>query len=201
MSDDPLREPGLEETVRRLERGLPRVAPPGDLLDSVLARIEDEAPAPARRAPRRSLADLLPRWRPVALGLAAAAAVAIVVTLALPGNGLGTPDARAAVVAHRASGVQGEADLFRSDSSRGVVVVRFLNLPAAPAGHHYPVWVLRQGSHEMTPVGSFTPSSRRVKLTLPLPGAGHYAALDVSLQGNDAPPANSGLSVAGASFS
>ena len=201
MSEDPFREPGLDETVRRLERGLPRVAPPADLLDGVLARIEDEAPAPARRAPRRSLADLLPRWRPAALGLTAAAAVALVLTLVLPGGGLGSPDARAAVVAHRGSGVQGEADLFRTGSARGEVVVRFRNLPAAPAGHHYTVWVLRQGSHEMTPVGSFTPSGRTVRLVLPLPGPGRYAALDVSLQGNDAPPANSGLSVAGASFS
>ena len=52
----------------------------------------------------------------------------------------------------------------------------------------------------MTAVGSFTPASRNVKLKLPLPEPGDYAAVDISVQENGGPAAHSSVSLAGGAF-
>jgi len=52
----------------------------------------------------------------------------------------------------------------------------------------------------MTSVGSFTPSSPDVDLTLPLPAPANYAAVDISVEPNGGPPTHSGTSLAGAKF-
>jgi hypothetical protein len=135
-----------------------------------------------------------------AAALAAAAAVAITIGVRA-GSGLGTPTASAPVTAHLASTrVQGRAQLFRSTAPNGVLRLRLQDVPAPPQGSHYEVWVLRRGSTQMTAVGSFTPAKPTVSLSLPLPAAGAYAAVDISVQKNDGPPEHSNVSLAGASF-
>lgn len=96
----------------------------------------------------------------------------------------------------------GEAALYGSAADGGTVRVTLRDVPAAPSGHHYEVWVLRRNrGGEMEAVGSFTPTSHTVKLKLPLPGAGDYAAVDVSVQENGGSPLHSNTSLAGGAFS
>lgn len=178
----------LRREFAMLERDLPRVAPREDLFADIRGRLEPEAPA----APR----SWWPRWRTPALAAAAAAAVLVVAAVLVSGG----PDAaaEAALVPHGGSGARGEVALFGPTTRDGHLTLEVRDLRPAPAGHHYTVWVLRAGSEEMTPVGSFAYGSG--KLTLPLPGPGPYVALDISLQRTDAPPTHSGVSVAGATF-
>ena len=67
--------------------------------------------------------------------------------------------------------------------------VTLRDVPPAPSGHHYEVWVLRRnGGGQMEAIGSFTPTSQTVKLDLPLPGAGDYAAVDISVEQDGGSP-------------
>lgn len=181
-----------QELLTRLERELPRVTPPESLFGEVRAQIAPEAvpvvPSSSRPARRRT--------RLVAL-LAGATLAATALTVVLLDTGDSPDTIRAALVGHRGDGVHGEVALLASASDRGRVGLEIRDLPPAPSGHHYTVWVLRTGSEQMTPVGSFSTAS---ELELPLPGPASYAALDISLQRDDAPPTHSGISVAGASF-
>ena len=43
-------------------------------------------------------------------------------------------------------------------------------------------------------------SPSMVRIELPLPGAGPYAAMDISVEDDGGPPEHSGVSVAGATF-
>jgi hypothetical protein len=187
-----------ERTLSALGRALPRAAPPDDLFARIVAAAETPEPltAPTLLHARR------PRL-PVtfaAAALAAAAAVAITIGVR-SGTGLGTATASAPVTAHlAATRVQGRAQLFRSKAPNGVLRLRLQDVPAPPRGSHYEVWVLRRGSTQMTAVGSFTPVKPTVSLSLPLPAAGSYAAVDISVQKNDGPPEHSNVSLAGASF-
>ncbi len=61
--------------------------------------------------------------------------------------------------------------------------------------------MLPRGSTQMTAVGAFTPAKRTVTLSLPLPAAGAYAAVDISVQKNNGAATHSNVSLAGASFS
>ena len=122
-------DPHDEGTVlESLGRRLPRVAPPADLFDRILAAVAhapetepaleaapavvptaaaEQPPAPLPRRPRR--------WLPVlAAGLASAAA-AVLVTVALEGGGgLGVVSARATVVGLAPSvRLSGTAELYR----------------------------------------------------------------------------------------
>ena len=156
--------------------------------------MEAPAPTPAVR----------PRWRlrrptlalPAGLALAALV-VALIVALAVSGGP--QPQASGQLVAHGASGVHGNADLFDPAGTDGRLVLHVKGLAVAPAGEHYTIWVLRAGVREMTPVASVA-SAEDARIELPLPGPGRYTALDISLQRNDASPVHSGVSVAGASF-
>lgn len=187
-----------ERTLAALARALPRVAAPDDLFAQIVAATEPAeplaAPTPLRaRRPRLGVTF-------AAAALAAAAAVAITIGVR-SGSGLGTPTASAPVTAHLASTrVEGRAQLFRSTAPNGVLRLRLDDVPAPPQGSHYEVWVLRRGSTQMTAVGSFTPAKPKVSLSLPLPAAGAYAAVDISVQKNDGPPEHSNVSLAGASF-
>ncbi len=103
------------------------------------------------------------------------------------------------VSAEPSAQLAGSVKLFDPDSSDGHVVLRLRNVPDAPAGHHYEVWVLRPGEGaEMEAIGAFTPTDGRASLTLPLPGPGEYVALDISIQENAGPPEHSGTSLGGA---
>lgn len=185
------------ETLASLQRVLPPVSPPADMFDRILAEIQPQATViPFRpRSQRRIVA-------PAVGAFAAVAAVIVVAIVALGGNGLGTPDARAAIAGKSDPAVTGEAKLFGSEADGGTVQVTLRDVPPAPSGHHYEVWVLRrdQGA-QMEAVGSFTPTAHTVKLKLPLPGPGDYAAVDVSLEENGGSPAHSDTSLASGLFS
>jgi hypothetical protein len=185
------------ETLAQLERLLPRVTPPADTLDRILAEIRPEATViPLRPKAQRRLVV------PVAATLAAVAAVLVVAILATGGNGPGQPDARAAIAGKSDPAVKGEAKLYGSSGDGGTVEVKLRDVPPAPSGHHYEVWVLRRnGGGQMEAIGSFTPASQTVKLDLPLPGAGDYAAVDISVQQDGGSPQHSNTSLAGGAFS
>jgi hypothetical protein len=184
-------------TLALLERLLPHVTPPADTFDRILAEIHPEAtviplrPKAQRRIPVAAVATL-----------AAVAAIVVMAILATGGNGLGSPDARAAIAGKSDPAVTGEARLYGSATDGGTVQVALRDVPPAPSGHHSEVWVLRRnGDGHMEAIGSFTPTSRTVALDLPLPGAGDYAALDISVQRDGGSPEHSNTSLASGAFS
>jgi anti-sigma-K factor RskA len=200
MTDDPLELPENRETMRVLERSLPRAAPPGDLFERIRSQVEREHTGGATvvELPRRRRRTPL-----VATGSAlAAAAAAVAITLAATGDsGLGEPALRTAIAPHGEAELTGDAELFRPAEAGGVLVVDLAGVPPAPSGHHYEVWVLPEGSEAMIAVGTFTPTGANVRLELPLPLPGEYAAVDISLEENGGPAGHSGTSVAGGAFS
>lgn len=194
--------PEDEATMAALGRALPRTPAPPGLGDRLAAAVVADATA----AP---MADVIPigsrRRRTVLTSLAAAAcaaALAVGATTWVMGGGdsPGPLTASTAVVAEAGGGITGSAALYAADAPGGTLRVSLADVPAPPAGHHYEVWVLEKGSDEMTAVGSFTPASRDVDLSLPLPTPADYAAVDISVEPNDGPPTHSGTSLAGAKF-
>ena len=182
-------------TLALVEQSLPRVTPPDDLFGRILAEIAPEATVvPLVPSPRRRTLVLL------AAGTAAAAAVVLVALLVARGEGGAPVDGRALIAGKSDPSVTGEAVLRGSTAVGGTVHVSLRDVPPAPSGRHYEVWVLRRGGKQMEAVGAFDPSSSQVELDLPLPGPGDYAALDVSVQENGGPPAHSGTSLAGGAF-
>jgi anti-sigma-K factor RskA len=189
-------------TVSMLEAGVAREAPSYDLFSGILAEIQPEMssaePAPASRAGwgwRRALPAF-------AVGAAAAAAVFAVVLALGTSSGVGTPDAVAAVSGTPAfSGVRGEARIYGTGTPDGVLRLELADVPAAPEGAHYEVWVLRPATGDvMEAVGVFNPTSSAVNLELGLPGAGDYVAVDISVEPDAGPPEHSGTSLAGGRF-
>jgi Anti-sigma-K factor rskA len=195
---EPFGNSGEERTLSAVGRALPRVPVPEDLFTRIVAVTEREAPAAVHV--RRHTA--VPRFGLALAAAALAAAAAVAITIGVrSGNGPGHPAASARIAAHLASvHVEGQAALYRPTTSNGVLRLRLRDVPGPPRGSHYEVWVLRRGSTEMTAVGSFTPTKPTVTLSLPLPTAGDYAAVDISIQKNDGPPEHSNVSLAGASF-
>jgi len=193
--------PDDEATMAALGRALPRTPAPAGLGDRIALAAADGPAAP--------MAEVIPigsrRRRTVLTSLAAAAcaaALAVGATVWVMGgsDSPGPLTASTAVVAEAGGGVTGTAELYAADAPGGTLQVSLAGVPAPPAGHHYEVWVLAKGSDEMIAVGSFTPASRDMDLTLPLPAPGDYAAVDISVEPNDGPPAHSGTSLAGATF-
>jgi hypothetical protein len=209
MTDDALGLPEHRETVQLLERALPRTAPPADLFDRVLARVQPEASEPdgAGGEPAAQVIALprQSRWRAVAISAGAAAvavAASVLLTLAVSGEDLGNPSVRASIAPLvRSKPLSGNVELFDPQSAGGTIVVHLEHLPAPPAGYHYEVWVLPKGSDEMISVATFTPESSTVTLELPLPRPAVYAAVDLSVEENDGPPAHSDTSIAFAKLS
>jgi hypothetical protein len=188
MSDH---DPELEQGFAQLARDLPRVAPPPDLRGRIVAAL-----------PAHEAIAVGPWWRrrpqvaiPAAIALAALVAALVIAAVFSGGQ---DPAVRAALVAHSGSGASGSVELFDPEAHTGQLVLTLRGLPSAPAGEHYTVWVLRAGSTEMTPVASLSQGSTR--LVVPLPSPGRYAAVDISEQRDDAPPAHSNHSVAGATL-
>jgi anti-sigma-K factor RskA len=161
-----------------LEQGVARETPPPRLLQRIL-----EEASPPRRQRRR------PR---VALAAAALATAAAAVLLALVQIGSEPPDAEARLAARA---LDGSAVVYGTEGAGGTLVVDLRRAAAPPAGHHYAVWVLRRGAERMEAVGTFVPRGRSIRLELPLPGAGDYTAVDVSLEEDGGPPSHSGTSV------
>jgi hypothetical protein len=168
--------------VAALGRELPRVALPADLAERALAAAGG-APAAARPARARR-----PRRRLLA-GLVAAAAAAAAVGAWDASRGGPTPDARAALASARATG---SAELYGQERRGGTLRLRLRGLAAAPAGHHYQVWVLPAGRQVMASVARVAPRGGAVDVRLPLPAAGSYAAIDVSLERDGAAPGPTG---------
>lgn len=209
LSTDLERDPALaaelevcRATVSTLETGVAREAPSHDLFAGILAEIQPETSrATPARAPqsRWTWRRALPAF---AVGAAATAAVfAIALALGADG-GLGTPDAVAEVSGTPAfSGVHGEARIYGTGTPDGVLRLELADVPAAPEGEHYEVWVLRpEAGDAMEAVGVFDPASSDVSLELGLPGAGDYVAVDISVEPDAGPPEHSGTSLAGGEF-
>ncbi len=183
-------------TLAAVERSLPRVAPPDDMFDRILAGIRPEATViPLRANDRRR------RAIPVAATLVAIAAAVVIAVVAVGHDDSVSPGARAAISGKSDPDVTGEAVLYGATADGGTVRISLRNVPAAPSGHHYEVWVLRRDAGSaMEAIGSFTPTSQDLQLDLPLPGPGDYAAVDVSVEENGGPPVHSDTSIASGTF-
>jgi anti-sigma-K factor RskA len=204
LERDPALARELEEylaAVSVLEAAVARETPSHDLLAAILAEIEPEVgrPASARSSRGWSWRRALPAF---ALGAVATAAVFAVALALGSSGGPGTPDAVAAVRGTpEFVGVHGEARLYGSGTPDGVLRLELADVPAAPEGEHYEVWVLRPSTGDvMEAVGVFDPTMPEVSLDLGLPGAGDYVAVDISVEPDAGPPEHSGTSLAGGTF-
>jgi anti-sigma-K factor RskA len=196
MTDDDVDRPEDRDMLVALERLLPPVSPRADLFDRVLEDVRGEATV----VPLRPRARRLRSWTAGAVGVAVAAAAAIAIGVSVSGDGLGTPDATAAIVGKSVPGVRGEARLYGAGADGGHVLVTLQNVPPAPSGHHYEVWVLREGTTEMESVAVFTPASDTIELDVTLPGPGRYVAVDISVEADGGPPEHAPTSLATGTF-
>jgi anti-sigma-K factor RskA len=197
---------GYRAAVSLLEGAVAREAPPPDLFDRILERVEvesgSEAAPPAKPRARPAGERWRRFWPAFAAGAASAAAAAVVVLALTGGDDLGSADFRAAVQGTEAfPAVSGEARLFASSAEDGVLELTLDDVPAPGPGEHYEVWVLRGGGEgEMEAVGVFSPTGSSVALEFRLPGPGAYRAVDVSVEPDGGPAEHSGRSLAGGSF-
>jgi anti-sigma-K factor RskA len=183
------------ETLTAIEQALPRVAPPDDVFDRILAEVQPVATVvPIERSRRQSRRLLV-----AGVGGLAAAAI-IVVGVLITTRASDGPDAQAAIEGISVPAVHGEAAIYGSQEDDGLVRISLEDVPVAPSGHHYEVWLLRRQETTMQSVGAFTPTSSAVDLELALPGAGDYAAVDISVEEDGGPPEHSGTSLAGGTF-
>ena len=205
LEHDPALASTLDEyrsTVSMLESSVARERPSHDLFAGVLAEIEPERePEPAPVAARERSWGWRRALPAFAVGAVATAAV-FAIALALDSSGIGTPDAVAAVQGTpEFSGVHGEARIYDSGSANGVLRLDLADVPAAPDGEHYEVWVLRPAAGgAMEAVGVFDPAGSDVELELGLPGTGDYVAVDISVEPDAGSPEHSGTSLAGGRF-
>jgi anti-sigma factor RsiW len=170
-----------QATVGVLEAELPRVAPPPLRLASVRPE--------RRRGPSQRL-----------LIAAIAAAVAVILVLALVRGDTGAAPTATLTPGNAGAQTHGQARITGQGRGGSYLVLSLEAVPAAPAGRHYAVWVLRRGATAMTPLGTFRPTGPTVSLRLLLPGDGPYNAVDVSVQRDGGPKANSGIHLASGAF-
>lgn len=218
--DDPAEHAGVEAHIRECDTC--RAEVDGHLgvlaLFAAEARVDDAAwaslaavlaepeAAPAPSPAQEQGATIIPfrSRRRIAAWIApvAAAAAAVLITIAVGrGDDLGAPAVNAAVKPLLpAASVAGTVSLYRTSAPDGVVVIDLKNVPAAPAGHHYEVWVLRPGDKEMEAIGAFSPAGGTVRLKLRLPGAGEYVAVDISVEEDGGSAEHSGTSLARATL-
>jgi len=182
------------DAIASLSRVLPRVSPSPLVLERILEEAARGGEVIRLRPHRRR------RRAGGGAALVVAAAAAAILAVTVDRGGRPAIDREAAVTGIE-SQVTGDARLVASSSTDGRLLVKLDDMPPAPPGHHYSVWVLRRGTAEMEAVGTFTPSSPSVSLDLPLPGSGDYVAVDVSVEENAGAPGHSGVSIAGATFS
>jgi anti-sigma-K factor RskA len=193
--------PDDDPALDALGRALPRVAPPADMFDRILAATAGQS-EPRRRTDPRVRPRRRRGWLPVFAAAAAAAAATAAITVSLEtGKSLGRASADAAVASQGGGDrVSGTAALYHPDSPGGQIRLVLRKVPAPPHGAHYELWLLPEGSRQMTAVASFTPAGATVDLLLPIPAPGRYAALDISVQPNNGPPARTQTSLAGGTF-
>ncbi len=170
-----------EATVGVLESELPRVAPPP--LDIAALRPE------RRRGPSQRL-----------LIAALAAAAAVILVLALVRGDTGTRPVATLSPGNAGAQTHGDATIGPPGRSGSYLELNLHDVPPAPAGRHYEVWVQRRGAVAMSPLGTFRPTRRDVSLRLPLPGEGPFNAVDVSVQRDGGPNVNSGIHLASGAF-
>ncbi|MFO7571814.1 MAG: anti-sigma factor [Gaiellaceae bacterium] len=184
------------ELFTRLEAVLPRAAPPEDMFDRILAEVQPEATV----VPLRPKRDWASGWT---IGAVVTAAAVLVLSIGVVlRDAPESPAARATLEAKTDAGVTGEAALFAPDSDSGRLELALRSVPASPAGHHYEVWVLPEGSDEMISVGTFhAETTRDISLDFELPGSGSFAAVDVSVEEDDGPEEHSDTSLATGFFS
>ncbi|MCS7007028.1 MAG: anti-sigma factor [Gaiellaceae bacterium] len=182
------------EVFARLEAALPREAPPPGLGDRILAQVRSEASVVP--LPRRAR---IPGW---SFGAVAAAAAVVFVAVAMTLLDAGeVPTARATLEARTEAGVTGEAALYAADGEGGRLELILRRVPPSPAGHHYEVWILPEGSEEMISLGTFhTEATEDVELEFPLPLRGPFAAVDVSVEEDGGPEEHSDTSLATGTF-
>ncbi len=178
-------------------------APPLGLGGRILAAARSNEPSVLPAPVPASARD--PWWKRLVptLGVAAAsAAAAVAITLvATRDPGPGTPTLEASIVPHSAKDpVSGRVALYRPDATDGRIMIDLSAFPAASAGHHYQVWVLKKGSTVMEAIGTFNVSAKTTHIEARLPSRGEYSAVDISLEEDNGPPEHSGTSVAGATF-
>lgn len=170
-----------QATVGVLESELPRVEPPA--LDTTALRPE------RRRGPSQRL-----------LIAAIAAAVAVILVLALVRGNTGSSPVATLSPGNAGAQTHGDATITGQGRGGSYLELHLRQVPPAPAGRHYEVWVLRRGAVAMSPLGAFRPTRPSVSLRLLLPGEGPYNAVDVSVQRDGGPTVNSGIHLASGAF-
>jgi hypothetical protein len=171
-----------QTTVRMLEAELPRVPPPP------LHR-------PVREATRRR-----PARQPLLVAAVAALAAVVVAVGLFRDSGTGRQAVASMTPGNAGAATHGQARIVGPGRGPAFLQVDLQDVPPAPAGRHYEVWVLPRGTTAMAPLGAFRPRSRDVSLRLPLPGSGPFSAVDVSVQPDGGPETNSGVHLASGSF-
>ena len=163
---------------------MPEATPLPDHIRIENDRFQRTEPASAAELRTRSL---------FATGITVAALVmaAVVVVLAFTRSG----DPVAGRAALDTPTVHGQARLYRDH-----ITIQVGDLPPAPAGHHYQVWLKPRDSASLRLVGRLEPKRGAASLEAPLPGRGPFAAYRVSLD-RDVPPATRpGVSIVQGTF-
>ena len=172
-----------------------RVPPPEGLWDSIAARLDEEpqqAPAPEDAAQDRPREDatsdeavvvpLAPRRRP-AMWIGAAAAVAVVIA-GIVGVTLSRDDTSREVVASATLEVlegpaTASAELVRTDDGDRLIVTA-QDMPPAPEGSHYELWLV---DPEVTDPRSLGPMTGSTEIVVPSTiDPADYPVVDISLQ-------------------
>jgi anti-sigma-K factor RskA len=126
-------------------------APPNELGDRILGRLQWERAAKKRRR----------RWGVVASALASAAAVVVVLVLALGAGGGGTGGGQVVALRSQERGVRAEAVLYSQDAGTRV------NLRVHGLDDHEFYWLWVTGSNgKRIAAGSFSPSKPNESLTM-----------------------------------
>jgi hypothetical protein len=182
-----------------------RVAPPADLWDRISARLDEEpqvpgateapievggptsgSPAPTPTADERAgdgvVVPLAPRRRP-ALWIGAAAAVAVVIA-GIIGVTVTREDTRREVVASATLEVlegpaSASAELVRTDDGDRLIVTA-QDMPPAPEGSHYELWLVDPEVSDPRSLGPMT-GSTEIEVPSTIDPA-DYPVVDISLQ-------------------
>lgn len=162
-----------------------------------------ELPAVLRRELRRGR-----RRRPVLVAVVAAAlaVAAVSAALLLPGDdeNAGPPAATLQIATlEPVPGTEGAPGGEVSMATDRALVTRMrvntVDLPQAPRGDFYYVWLLDPATNKMLPLGQVIPG-HRASFDLPESLVAAYTAIDISLESDDGDPGHSVTSVLRASY-
>jgi hypothetical protein len=163
----------------------------------------EAVPSPADRS-GTARAERGPRSRPTML--AAAAAVVVVVLLGAGllvrtqlGEDPATPPVATVQLLPEGSIPDASGVVTMTDGDEQTMTVSTTQLPPAPAGTFYEVWLLQPDTGQMLAVGVL-PDSGETSFDLPAELVANYQAVDVSLQPDDGGILHSGDSVLRATY-